>query len=225
MLASHGLKLFNYHVLFVLLGLSVARASNGDLVVGDFSLGAGAGGVPAGWQLKERSGRADFSLVQTDGLHALRLQSSDTSFSFQKQVKVDLGACPILSWKWKVTKLPEGGDFRRSKTDDQAAQLFVAFNHSQIIDYIWDTSAPAGLTGDAIALPTMSIKVVVVRSSNAETGKWLTEDRDVSEDYRRLFHKTGNPPPVSGLRLQINSQHTKSSAESYFADIEFKKRP
>ena len=31
------------------------------------------------------------------------------------------------------------------------------------------------------------------------------------------------PSPVSGVRLQINSQHTGTSAESYFADVAFER--
>jgi hypothetical protein len=194
------------------------------LVVADFSLGVDARGVPNGWNLKEKSGHADFSIVQTDGTHALQLRSEATSFSFQREIKADLAQYPMLSWKWKVTKLPEGGDFRRTHTDDQAAQLFVAFNRTQTIVYIWDTSAPQGYMGDAPSPPFMKIKAVVVRSTPAEAGKWFTETRNVYEDYKKLFGGTDTPPPVSGMRIQINSQHTKSSAESYFADVMFKKR-
>jgi hypothetical protein len=195
-----------------------------NLIVGDFSLGVDARGIPNGWQLKEKSGRADFSIVKVEGVHALQLRSSATSFSFQREVKADLSQYPILSWKWKVTKLPEGGDFRRSKTDDQAAQLFVAFSRTQTIVYVWDTSAPQGFVGNALSPPYMSIKVVVVRSTPAQAGQWLTETRNVYEDYKKLFGETATPPTVAGMRIQINSQHTKSSAESYFADVMFKRR-
>ena len=205
---------------FFFLSIFVSRAAD-DFVVADFSIGVDAKGIPMGWELKERSGRADFSVLPVDGVQALQIRSSASSYSFQKKVKVDLAEYPILCWKWNVTQLPEGGDFRHSRTDDQAAQLFVAFSRSKIISYIWDTSAPQGLVGDALAPPTVSIKVVVVRSTAADTGKWLTETRNVYEDYSKLFGKTGPPPLVSGVRIQINSQHTKSSAESSFADIIF----
>jgi hypothetical protein len=211
-----------YLILLLFLGSSISQAADG-LVIGDFSLGVDPKGVPLGWQLKEKSGKADFAIAAQDGVHALQLRSSSTSYSFQKEIKVDLNQYPVLSWKWKVTKLPEGGDFRRSKTDDQAAQLFVAFSRSQTIVYMWDTSSPQGTTGDASAPPFMSIKVVVMRSGPAETGKWITETRDIYEDYKKLFRKT-EVPPVSGMRIQINTQHTKSSGESYLADIAFKKR-
>ena len=74
---------------------------------------------------------------------------------------------------------------------------------------------------DAWAPPFMDIKAVVVRSGPFETGKWITEIRNTFEDYKKLF---GRPPPrIAGVRLQINSQHTETSGESYFADIVFEK--
>lgn len=189
------------------------------VVIADFSTGVDASGVPKGWQLKEKSGKADFSLVQDEGVHAVSLRSTNTSFSLQKEVKVDLKQYPILSWKWKAAKLPKGGDFRKSKTDDQAAQLFLAFSRTRSIVYLWDSTAPQGLMEDAPSPPFMTIKAVVVRSGAADLGKWITETRNVYEDYRKLFGE--EPPSVSGVRIQINSQHTETSAESLFGDVVF----
>ncbi len=189
------------------------------IVVADFSSGVDASKVPIGWEVKEKSGKADFAIVRDSDVSALRLRSADTSFSLQREVHVDLKVYPIMSWKWKVTKLPSGGDFRKSKTDDQAAQLFVAFTRTKSIVYIWDTNAPQGLMEDTTPVPFMHVKVVVVRSGTAGTEKWITEARNVYEDYQKLFG--GEPPAVSGIRIQINSQHTGTSAESYFADVIF----
>ncbi len=191
------------------------------IVIADFSSGVDAAGIPAGWQVKEKSGKADFTVVKDGDISAVRFRSANTSFSLQREVNVDLKQFPVLTWKWKVTKLPAGGDFRKSKTDDQAAQLFVAFTKFKSIVYIWDTSAPEGLTEDTTPVPLMHVKVVVVRSGPAGVGTWLTETRNVYEDYKKLFGD--EPPPVSGMRLQINTQHTGTSAESYFADVAFKR--
>jgi hypothetical protein len=208
-------------VMAVVLFFSWPAWADDRVVIADFSSGGGAG-VPAGWQLKEKSGKADFAVVQDEGISAVRLRSANTSFSLQKEVNVDLKQFPVLAWKWKVTKLPGGGDFRRSSADDQAAQLFVAFTKTKSIVYIWDTSAPQGLMEDTTPVPFMHVKVVVVRSGPAGTGKWITETRNVYEDYKKLFGE--EPPPVHGMRLQINSQHTGTSAESYFADVAFQKK-
>jgi hypothetical protein len=190
--------------------------------IADFSSAVDASSIPAGWQVKEKSGKADFSVVKDDGVAAVRLRSANTSFSLQKEAHLNLNDYPILTWKWKVTKLPDGGDFRKSATDDQAAQLFIAFSKTRAIVYIWDTTALQGTMGDAAAPFFMSIKAVVVRSGKSGTGSWITETRNIYDDYKKLFG--GEPEDVSGVRIQTNSQHTGTSAESYFADIAFKKR-
>jgi hypothetical protein len=192
------------------------------LVIGDFSQGVDEDGVPLGWELKERSGKADFTLLKDGDIHALCLKSEDTSFSFQKPLDIDPREFPVISWKWKVTELPEGGDFRERGKDDQAAQLLVAFSNANVIVYIWDTTAPKGYVDDAWSPPFLSIKAVVMQSGRAQTGRWLTETRSVYEDYRGLFGK--EPPRIAGIRLQINSQHTETSGESFFADVLFKRQ-
>jgi hypothetical protein len=160
------------------------------------------------------------TVVREDGVNALRLTSDDSSFSIQKSVDIDVVRYPFMSWRWNVTRLPVGGDFRKSKTDDQAAQLFLAFSRTRAIVSIWDTSAPQGLAANAAAPPFMTIKAVVVRSGGSETGRWLTETRNVYNDFKKLFGR--EPQSVGGIRIQINSQHTSSAAESYFADLVFR---
>jgi hypothetical protein len=204
-----------------LLLLSPAWATQ-PLVIGDFSMGVDEEGIPLGWELKERSGKADFDILRDGDIHALCLRSEDTSFSFQKPLDIDPREFSVISWKWKVTKLPQGGDFRKWGKDDQAAQLFVAFSNANIIVYIWDTTAPRGHVDDAWSPPFISIKAVVLQSGHAQTGRWLTESRNVYEDYRELFEK--EPPRIAGIRLQINSQHTETSGESFFADVLFKRQ-
>ncbi len=190
-------------------------------VVADFSTWR-AKEVPAPWELKVKSGKAEFTVGADDGLTAIHLKSVDSSFSLQRPVDIDLKRYPVLSWKWKVTKLPAGGDFRHSGTDDQAAQIFVAFTKTKSIVYIWDTTAPEGLEVSTSPVPFITVKVVVVRSGAAQAGRWLTENRNVYEDYTKLYGE--EPPAVKGMRIQINSQHTGTVAESSIADVAFKKQ-
>jgi len=207
-------------LLFLFAFLSPAWASE-RVIVADFSSDIGNGGNPSGWQLHEKIGKADYKVIQDSGISALRLRSEETSFAFQKALDVNPQLFPVLSWKWKVTKLPDGGDFRRSSADDQAAQIFLAFSNRKTIAYIWDTTAPEGSVDNASAIPFVSIKAIVVRSGPNDAGKWITETRNVWEDYRTLF---GDEPPVlAGIRIQINSQHTATSGESFFADLVFQR--
>jgi len=206
--------------LFLFGFLSTAWASE-RVIIADFSSDLGNGGQPSGWQLKEKKGKADYTIIRDSGVPALRLRSEETSFALQKAVDINPQLYPVLSWKWKVTKLPDGGDFRKSNTDDQAAQIFLAFSNRKTIAYIWDTTAPAGSVDKASGIPFVSVKAIVVRSGSNDAGRWITETRNVCEDYKSLF---GDEPPVlAGIRIQINSQHTATSGESFFADLVFQR--
>jgi hypothetical protein len=203
----------------VLLVAAPAAQAEERVVVADFSSAVKAGAPPPGWELGEKSGKADLAFVQDGDVSAARFRSVNTSFSLQKEVKVDLERFPELTWRWKVTKLPVGGDFRNSATDDQAAQLFVAFSRSKAIVYVWSSTVTAGTMKSTSPAPGMTVQVVVLRSGHKQVGEWIRERRDVYRDYRKLFG--AEPPPVSVVRLQINSQHIGTTAESFFADIAF----
>jgi hypothetical protein len=179
--------------------------------------------VPQGWELSENEGKADLGLVSDTVGQVLRLRSESSSFAIQKAVDIDLRQTPILAWQWKVAELPKGGNFFTSSTDDQAAQLVLAFSWRRFITYIWDSTAPAGTMADAPSPPLRSVKAVVVRSGETDKGAWITETRNVLEDYRQLFG--GEAEKVVGVRIQINSQHTKSQAESLWGSVTFKAAP
>lgn len=191
-----------------------------EAVVVDFV--QGKEGVLEGWQLHEYEGKADLALVPDGVGPALRLRSRSSSFFLLKEVEIDPNRTPVLAWQWKVTKLPKGGNFFARATDDQAAQLILVFSWQRFITYIWDSTAPVGTMADAPSRPLRSVKAVVVQSGEANKGKWITETRNVVEDYKTLFGD--EPEKVWGVILQINSQHTASQAESYWRSIRFTPR-
>jgi len=186
---------------------------------------------PHGWELETHHGAATLATVREEVGTALKLHSDKSSFSIQKYIDVDLKSTPWLVWEWKVTAVPEQGDFTKTERDDQAAQLILAFSKSfwemqKTVSYIWGSTAPIGTMGDTAAgklLPLIDLKAVVVRSGKQDMGKWITESRNVFEDYKQLYGK--EPERVVGVRIQINSQHTKAKAESLWGPASFKSVP
>lgn len=216
-------------LLSLVLGLTPGwPAGAQEVVVVDFS--QIKDGIPPGWELSEHEGKADLAIVnETDGA-VLRLRTQSSSFSLQKQVEINPKKTPFLVWQWKVTELPKGGDFRESATNDQAAQLLVVFSwgtfKKEVIAYVWDSTAPKGRSGkdpSSSYVPFLTVHTVVVESGTAESGNWITETRNVLEDYKKLFGEA--PDKVVGIRIQINSQHTTSQAESYWKSITFRAHP
>lgn len=191
------------------------------MVLNTTSLGSGR--VPADWQVKVNRGKPEFDVCSDAQGPCLHLKSEKASFALQRDVDVDPARLPYLTWRWKVTRLPAGGDFRHAFTDDQAAQVMVGFADRRVLTYLWDTTAPKGAAGEASAIPLVHIFAMVCESGPARENQWLAESRNVAADYERAYGKPA--PRVKGLRLQINSQHTGTVAESYFGEVLFHSSP
>lgn len=185
-----------------------------------------AEGVPPGWELREFGGRAAVELVRSEEGVAARLRSVHSSFALFRDVIADLGEYPILSWSWKVVKLPPAGDVRAAVTDDQAAQVYVIFPRwpaplvsSDVIGYVWDSRAPVGTQVTSAKAP--NVRIIVVESGAARLDTWLRQARNVAQDYAVLFGR--RPPRVGQVALMIDTDDTRGEAEAYFAGLAFEK--
>jgi hypothetical protein len=183
-----------------------------------------APGTPAGWEVTEFAGDASVELVRSDGRLAVRLRSERTSFVLHRDVVVDVRRHSMLSWSWKVRRLPSGGDVRETERDDQAAQVYVVFprwpaprTSSDVIGYVWDARAPAGTTLSHPRAP--NVRIVVLQSGPARLDTWVREERNVAEDYQALFGRV--PPRVGKIALMSDSNDTRSDAEALFGDLVF----
>jgi hypothetical protein len=206
-----------------------AAAAAADLVVEDWSQQAvGGKGLPAGWKGQSwGSPKYDFTIVTNDTHKVLHLRSANEGSTISREVKgkVNLKETPILEWTWKATVLPKAGNSCKKATDDQAAQIYVAWPRfpeavrSRIIGYVWDTTAPVGTVCKSEKSGT--VMYVVVRSGPADLGKWLTERRNVAEDFKRLYNDDADPP--GAVSVAIDSNDTQSSAESFMGTIFFRR--
>ncbi|HTO13918.1 MAG TPA: DUF3047 domain-containing protein, partial [Candidatus Binatia bacterium] len=203
--------------------------AQGQVVVEDWVRhAAGAKGIPDGWKGQNwGSPKYDFTIVADDGRKALQLKSVNEGSTVSRDIKgkVSLKETPILEWSWKVTVLPKGGDSCRKATDDQAAQIFVVWPRfpeavrSRIIGYVWDSSEPVGKI--CKSEKTGTVTYIVLRSGTAELGKWVTERRNVAEDFRKVYED--NPDDPAALSIAIDSNDTNSTSESFMGPIFFKK--
>jgi outer membrane protein OmpA-like peptidoglycan-associated protein len=234
-------KIFQTVFIFLLIFMSIFLTDNGDadpgiIPITKFTSLAMSKGVPDGWSLEKKTGQPVMKLEKDGNAFYLQLTSKgDSSFGVRKEARVDIKKFPILCWRWKVTKLPRGGDIRRSATDDQALQVYVAFKKSgllglntPIVGYVWDNEAPKGWSGRSPQMGGDKLRCIVLRNKTDKVGEWYTERRNVYEDYKKLFAdiKGGEPEgATTGLQIYINSQRTKSQAESIIGDIYFSSEP
>jgi hypothetical protein len=213
----------------LLLALAATAGAADQILVEDWSKPPiGSKGIPAGWKGQNwGSPKYDFTVVADGGRKALHMRSANEGSTISKEVRgqVDLKETPILEWTWRALVLPQGGNSCRKATDDQAAQIYVTWPRfpeavrSRIIGYVWDTTAPAGTI--CKSEKTGTVTYVIVRSGPADLGKWLTERRNVAEDFRRIYSDDADPP--AAVSVAIDANDTSSTAESFVGTMLFRR--
>ncbi|MGD1153940.1 MAG: DUF3047 domain-containing protein [Syntrophales bacterium] len=213
-----------------------AKSQGMDIVmVAGFDSAQMQKGAPTGWLLDIKKGEPVINLERGSQIYYLHMISYESSYGVKNGIKVDIKEYPYLNWRWKVARLPDGGDVRKSDTDDQAIQIYVAFTptgfpealNTPILGYIWDNEAPRGWTGRSPAVGGGKMRYVVVRNKTDRLGQWYTEKRNIYEDYRKLLKDVEFAEPAGlthGVEFYINTQNTRSAAESYICDVYFSKR-
>jgi hypothetical protein len=183
-----------------------------------------ADGAPPGWMVRELAGHGTVELIRSDGRLAARLRTERASVAMHRDVVVELREFPYLSWSWKVTKLPSGGDVREAARDDQGAQVYVIFPRwpsprtaSDVLGYVWDSRAPVGTR---LKHPrAANVRIVVVESGPARLNQWRSYERNVAADYAALFGR--QPPRVGKVAVMVDSNDTRGDAEALFGDLMF----
>ena len=218
-------------VVFALLALAGLAAAADQVLTEDWkSSTVGATGLPGNWKPQNwgTPNYQNIKIVDDGGHRALSMKSADDSSTINRDIKgkVDLNATPILEWEWKAIALPKGANSCNKDTDDQAGQVFLLWPRfpeqvrSRIIGYVWDTTRPVGTT--CKSEKTGMVTYIVVRSGSADLNRWITEQRNVVEDFKKVYGDTPDAPAV--LSLAIDSNDTHSTAEVMYGAVRFKAR-
>jgi len=213
---------------YVIVGVAlISSAAAEGLNVEDWSEQAvGTKGVPLGWTKYETMGGRpayDLMVVEDEGRRALLLKSRNEHSTIAKEIKVNLRATPMLEWTWKAVQLPTGADIRAKETSDLTAHIYViwprfpAMIRARLIGYVWDSTAPAQTVEKS--RKTGTVHFFVLRSGPVQLNQWLTERRNVYEDYRRVFGE--DPEDPRAIALSIDTNDTRSTAEALIGRISF----
>lgn len=210
-----------------------------SLVVGHFSAAPPGSEWPPEWTPLtfpsiERHTR--YRLVSDPTGQVLRADATSSASALMRELQVDLGAYPVLEWRWRVDNVLQRADIRTREGDDYPARLYVTFAHDEssitftdrvafsltgrmppraAINYVWDTHAPAGTVVPNAY--TDRVRMIVVESGNARVGDWITYRRNLAEDFRKAFGY--EPPPVSGIAVMTDTDNTGEKATAFYGDI------
>jgi hypothetical protein len=204
------------------------------------------GQIPKEWNLRKRLGRtkrASAKWVHSNSIPAVKLHSKDTLTFLEKRVNINIRDFPIVTWKWKVENVLEDIDERTVEGDDHPIRIFFVFepdssNQSfwfrakrflyldrihghpmggRFTEYLWSSHLQPGDIINDPAKPWQ--KLMVIEGGKSNLGKWLSYERNLYEDYKRLYG--GEPRQLIFIGILNDTDQTGQEAVSYIADLIF----
>lgn len=135
-----------------------------------------------------------------------------------RDVSVPLTDRTRLSWRWKVDQLPSKLSELVAPQHDYLS-IAVKFDNGKDLTYMWSSSLAEG-TGFECPLPGWTGREwhVVVRSGEADLGKWLSEEHDVQADYARVIGGK-MPGRIVQVWLISNSIIQQTEGRASYGDI------
>lgn len=209
-------------VLLLLLAgsLSALFAIQESIIIDDFEHG-----LKPGWEEKEFKGKTVYRVVPEGQGQVLRAESKGTASGLVLKYEYDVKEFPVLSWRWKVSNIINKGDERIKEGDDYAARVYIVLPHwipfkTRSINYIWANKLGLGeCVPNAFYAKAM---MCAVQSGKEKTGTWITEQRNVYEDFRRLFNE--EPPKAGAIAIMTDTDQTGESATAWYDDIRIERR-
>lgn len=163
-----------------------------------------------------------FIIAQEKGNKFLRAVTKDRAHRLVL-MNEDLGGWDLkrhahLRWEWRANRLPKGAREDSEKLNDTGAAVYVTFSRDWLgrprsIKYSYSSTLAVGTVVDYGRL-----QVIVVASGKDGIGRWKTVERNVREDYRKVFGEEPPDAPVS-LMLWSDSNSVHDVAEVDFDNI------
>jgi len=223
--------------------------SQSVLEVGKFSAATEGTTLPAGWKLltfPKIPRHTKYTLVKDDGIVAVKAVSESASSGLTREITINPREYPIVQWRWKVANVLSKGDVFRKEGDDYPARLYITFEYDPsrvgffekagreayrmiygqqlplgAINYIWESKAPVGTVTPSTY--TKQSMMFVLESGKEKLNAWVSEERNVNEDYKKAFGD--EPSMINGVALMTDTDNTRETATAYYGDIVFKKAP
>lgn len=214
--------------------------------VGKFSAASPGANFPSGWKpltFKKIKAHTGYSMVKDEGTVVVKAVSDASASGLICKIRIDPEHYPTIQWRWKTENIYQNGDVTQKSGDDYPARIYITFEYDPqnisflektkfeaakllygeyppggAINYIWASKARIGTI---VSNPyTDHVKMIVVESGKDTLNTWVTEERNLLNDYIIAFGK--KPPMISGIAIMTDSDNTQESAVAYFGDILFK---
>lgn len=180
--------------------------------------------------------------TEKDGEADVLVARSDASASaIRYRHEFDVRRSPVVRWRWKVDNLYAKGNLREKEGDDYPLRVYVMFKYDpeqasfgesvqyglaklvygaypphSSLNYIWASREEE--EGIHPSPYTDRARMIVLRAGKAEVGRWVEEEVNVLDDYRRAFN--AEPPATAALAIMTDGDNTGEGATAYMDYIE-----
>lgn len=197
------------------------------------------------WELSglpdNKAPRSVFETLTLNGETVLALR---TQASYGVLTHAWQGQAPkFLSWRWRLEQSLRQADIKTKAGDDAALKVCVMLDQpladipllqrsvlalarsvsgqnlpSATLCYLWDSRYPAGTRG---ANPySARVRFMVLNGSESATGQWVSQRRNIAEDFALLFGQESPAlPPVTAVAVGADSDNTQGSSLGYVAQL------
>ena len=215
--------------------------------VGKFSAEAEGDTLPTHWKplvFKKIEKHTTYRLVKDADTVVVKAVADSSASGLVREIKINPKEYPIVQWRWKVNNILKKGDVRHKEGDDYPARIYITFEYDAstlgffekakyeairllygqypplgAINYIWESKVPKDTM---VPNPfTDRVMMIVVESGEEKLNQWVSEERNLYEDYKKAFGK--EPSLISGVVIMTDTDNTGESATAYYGDILFKK--
>ncbi len=176
-----------------------------------------------GWESENFVGETRYTLVEQNGVTALKAESRGSASALFKKIRIDLDKTPYLNWAWMV----EGqlGNFNeREKTgDDYSARVYVIvdggffFWKTKALNYVWSSNQAKGSTWPNAY--TANARMIAVESGAENLGQWVSEKRNVRDDLRKHFGKALRY--IDAVAVMTDTDNTRGAAMASYKTLFF----
>lgn len=146
--------------------------------------------------------------------------SHASASGYFRKLNISPKTYPKLKWHWKVKNVLTKGNVMLKEGDDYPARIYISFEYDPerltgleslkyklytlvhdeppplaVINYVWGNRAPIGtIVPNAYS---DRVKMIVIQTGQEKINKWLLEERNIVEDYKKAFGEA--PGNISGI--------------------------
>jgi hypothetical protein len=220
--------------------------SPGEIEAGRFSASRVSEILPDGWQpltFSRINRHTAYLLVKDGDTVVIKASSQQSASGLVRAISIAPREHPVIEWRWKVDNVLQKGNAATREGDDYPARIYITFAFDpdkagylekleyeaarlvrgqdvpyRAISYIWGSNSQAGtMIPNAY---TDRVMMFVVESGAGKLQQWVTERRNVYEDYQQAFGE--EPPLISGVAIMTDTDNTAESAVAWYGDIVFR---